>query len=140
MPTVFITGCDRGLGLEFTRQYAAAGCRVHATCLDPAGAKEVHAIEGDVRVVKLDISDHAAIDRLASEITAEPIDILVSNAGIARPHPGFGATEYAQWRRILEVNLIGPMKLAEAFVEHVAASEMKVMALSRAEWAGSGSI
>ena len=128
MPTVLITGCDRGLGLEFARQYAAAGCRVHATCLDPAGAKEVHAIEGDARVVKLDVCDHAAVDRLASEMAGEPIDILVSNAGIARPHPGFGATEYAQGRRVLDVNLIGPMKLAEAFVEHVAASDMKVMA------------
>jgi len=91
MPTVLITGCDRGLGLEFARQYAAAGYRVHATCLDPAGAKEMHAIEGDVRVVKLDVCDHAAIDRLASEMAGEPIDILVSNAGIARPHPGLAS-------------------------------------------------
>jgi NAD(P)-dependent dehydrogenase (short-subunit alcohol dehydrogenase family) len=125
MPTVLITGCDRGLGLEFARQYAAAGFRVHATCRDPAAAG---AIEGEVRLAQLDVSDHAAIGRLAQDLKAEPIDILVNNAGIARPHPEFGATDYAEWRRILEVNLIGPMKLAEAFVEHVAASEMKVMA------------
>jgi NAD(P)-dependent dehydrogenase (short-subunit alcohol dehydrogenase family) len=128
MPTVLITGCDRGLGLEFARQYAAAGCRVHATCLDPATAAATRALDGDVRVAKLDVSDHGAIDRLAAEMAAEPIDILVSNAGIARPHPGFGRTDYAAWRRIQEVNLLGPMKLAEAFVEHVAASDSKVMA------------
>jgi NAD(P)-dependent dehydrogenase (short-subunit alcohol dehydrogenase family) len=128
MPTVLITGCDRGLGLEFARQYAAEGCRVHATCLDPGAATEARAIEGDVRVLGLDVSDHAAIDRLAVQMAQEPIDILVGNAGIARPHPGFGATDYALWRRILEVNLIGSMKLAEAFVEHVAASDRKVMA------------
>ena len=127
MPTVLITGCDTGLGVEFARQYAAEGCRVVATCLDPDSAKAARAIKGDVRVLKLDVSDLAAIDALAGDIT-EPIDILVSNAGLGKHHPGFGDTDYDQWQRILAVNLMGPMRLAEAFVEHVARSSMKVMA------------
>ena len=128
MPSVLITGCDTGLGTEFARQYAAEGYRVFATCLDPGAASAAQAIRGDVRVVKLDVSDRAAIDKLAGELKGEPIDILLSNAGLGKHHPGFGQTDYAEWQRILEVNLIGPMKLAEAFVEHVAASSMKVMA------------
>ncbi|MDQ4059716.1 MAG: SDR family oxidoreductase [Pseudomonadota bacterium] len=127
MPTVLITGCDTGLGREFARQYAADGWRVCATCLDPDSAAETRAIAGDIEVRRLDVMDHGAIEALAVEIT-EPIDLLLSNAGIGRPHPPFGETDYANWRRILEVNLIGPLKLAETFVEHVAASEMKVMA------------
>jgi len=126
--SVLITGCDSGLGVEFARQYAAEGYRVFATCLDPDRSQAAHAIEGDVRVLKLDVSDLAAIDALAEELRNEPIDILLSNAGIGRPHPPFAKTDYAHWHRILDVNLIGPMKLAEAFVEHVAASHMKVMA------------
>jgi NAD(P)-dependent dehydrogenase (short-subunit alcohol dehydrogenase family) len=126
--SVLITGCDSGLGVEFARQYAAEGCRVFATCLDPGASDAVRAIKGNVRVLKLDVSDLAAIDALADELRDEPIDILLSNAGIGRPHPPFGKTDYAHWQRILDVNLIGPMKLAEAFVEHVAASRMKVMA------------
>lgn len=128
MPTVLITGCDSGLGVEFARQYAADGYRVYATCLDPASATATRAIAGDVRVKKLDVSDHGAIQGLADELKAEPVDILLSNAGIARPHPPFGRTDYANWRRILDVNLIGPLKLAESFVEHVARSELKAMA------------
>jgi NAD(P)-dependent dehydrogenase (short-subunit alcohol dehydrogenase family) len=128
MRSVLITGCDTGLGVEFARQYAAEGYRVFATCLDPNTAEAARAIKGDVRVLKLDVSDLAAIDTLAAELRDEPIDILLSNAGIGRPHPLFGKTDYAHWHRILDVNLIGPMKLAEAFVEHVAASQMKVMA------------
>ena len=128
MPTVLITGCDTGLGVEFARQYAAEGYRVIATCLDPGAADATGAIKGDVRVLKLDVSDLAAIDALAGELTNEPIDILLSNAGLGKHHPPFGQTDYRQWHRILDVNLIGPMKLAEAFVEHVAASQMKVMA------------
>lgn len=128
MTSVLITGCDTGLGVEFARQYAADGCRVVATCLDPATAGAAHAIDGDVRVLALDVADLRAIDALADALRGEPIDILVSNAGIGRPHPPFGETDYDLWHRMLDVNLIGPMRLAEAFVEHVAASEMKVMA------------
>jgi NAD(P)-dependent dehydrogenase (short-subunit alcohol dehydrogenase family) len=128
MPSVLITGCDTGLGVEFARQYAADGYQVFATCLEPSTADAARAIKGNVRVLKLDVSDLAAIDTLAGELSNEPIDILLSNAGIGRPHPLFGETDYAHWHRILDVNLIGPMKLAEAFVEHVAASQMKVMA------------
>ena len=128
MPTVLVTGCDTGLGVEFARQYAADGWTVIATCLDPDRARETRAVAGDVRAMKLDVSDLAAIDALAAELRGEPIDILISNAGIGRPHPPFGKTDYALWQRMLAVNLIGPMRLAEAFVDHVAASRMKVMA------------
>jgi len=128
MPSVLITGCDTGLGPEFARQYAAEGYRVFATCLDPDSARAVRAIDGDVRVLKLDVADRAAIEALAKTLEGESIDILLSNAGLGKHHPRFGATDYAMWERILDVNLIGPMKLAEAFVEHVAGSSMKVMA------------
>jgi NAD(P)-dependent dehydrogenase (short-subunit alcohol dehydrogenase family) len=128
MPTVLVTGCDTGLGVEFVRQYAAAGCTVIATCLDPDRAAQTQTVAGDVRMARLDVADGAAIDALADELRGEPIDILVSNAGIGRPHPPFGKTDYALWHRMLDVNLIGPMRLAEAFVDHVAASRMKVMA------------
>jgi NAD(P)-dependent dehydrogenase (short-subunit alcohol dehydrogenase family) len=127
MATILITGCDTGLGLEFARQYAAAGDRVLATCLDPETAAEARAIPGDIAVLKLDVTDHAAIEALADKLSAEPIDILLNNAGIGRPHPPFGETDFVNWRRILETNLIGPMKMAESFVEHVAASELKQM-------------
>ncbi len=128
LTTVLITGCDTGLGVEFARQYAAAGCRVLATCLDPDSAGETQTIKGDIAVERLDMSDHAAIEALAERLDGEAIDILLSNAGIGRPHPPFGETDYALWRRILEVNLIGPMKLAESFVGHVARSDRKMMA------------
>jgi len=128
MATILVTGCDTGLGVEFARQYAAEGHRVIATCLDPASARETAAIRGKIEVVGLDVTDHDAIARLAARLAGEPIDILLNNAGIARPHPPFGATDYPFWRRILETNLIGPMKMAESFVEHVARSELKMMA------------
>ncbi|MBX3540101.1 MAG: SDR family oxidoreductase [Chelatococcus sp.] len=128
MATIVITGCDTGLGVEFARQYVAEGHRVHATCLDPHSADETRAIAGDITVSKLDVTDHAAIEAFAESLGGASVDILLNNAGIGRPHPPFGQTDYPNWRRILETNLIGPMKLAECLVENVAASELKTMA------------
>ena len=128
MATILITGCDRGLGAEFARQYAAEGHRVIATCLDPSTAHDAANVRGDVELVKLDVTDHAAIDDLSRRLAADAIDILLNNAGISRPHPPFGSTDYAMWARIVETNLIGPMKMAESFVEQIARSELKMMA------------
>jgi NAD(P)-dependent dehydrogenase (short-subunit alcohol dehydrogenase family) len=128
MATILITGCDKGLGVEFARQYASDGHRVIATCLDPVEAREVAAINGNIEAVKLDVTDHAAIEALSQRLKNDTIDIFLNNAGIARPHPPFGETDYAQWQRILAINLIGPMKMAESFVEHVGRSELKMMA------------
>lgn len=126
MPTVFITGCDTGLGVEFARQYAAAGWRVIATCLDPDGAAATRAIAGDIRVLKLDVTDHDAIAALARRLD-EPIDVLVSNAGLGHPHQAFGETDFAHWRRVHEINLMGPMRIAECFIDHVARSDLKML-------------
>jgi NAD(P)-dependent dehydrogenase (short-subunit alcohol dehydrogenase family) len=126
--TILITGCDTGLGVEFARQYAADGHRVIATCMDPSSAEEAKGISGNIELVKLDVTDHAAIEALSKRLAGDAVDILLNNAGIARPHPPFGQTNYADWRRILEVNLIGPMKMAESFVEQVARSDLKIMA------------
>jgi len=128
MATIVITGCDTGLGVEFARQYAAEGHKVYATCLSPETALETRAIAGDVEVQKLDMTDHAGIAAFAASLGGRPVDILLNNAGIGRPHPPFGETDYANWRRILETNLLGPMKLTETLVENVAASELKMMA------------
>jgi len=132
MPTVLVTGASRGLGLEFARQYAADGWRVMAAARDPAGSDALAALAktGDVRLHALDVADHAAIDALARALAGESIDVLINNAGLmggegsasdgARGQ-AFGRTDYAEWERVLRVNVLGPMKVAEAFVEHVAA-------------------
>ncbi len=140
MPVLLITGASRGLGLELTRQYAAEGARVLATCRDPAGSPELAALAARypalIRVEALDVTDHGAVDALAAKLRGQPIDILVNNAGDIGPRDPdrsrlheqhFGTINYAEWRRVLEVNTLAPAKVAEAFVEHVAASGSKQM-------------
>lgn len=144
MPTVLVTGSNRGLGLEFVRQYAAAGWDVIACARRPERAADLAALalahEGRVQVEALDVTDHASIDAAARRLEGRAIDVLLcsagtmgrgSTAGTGFPGSRFGEIDYADWEEIFRVNVTGPMKVIEAFVEHVARSAgRKVVALS----------
>jgi len=140
MPTILITGANRGLGLEFTRQYAADGWKVVACCRNPEEADELAALadesadeNSDVVIEKLDVNDFAAIDALAEKYTGTAIDVLLNNAGIIGRFPiaenierqHFGSMEYDIWEEVIRTNTFAPVKMAEAFLENVAASDQK---------------
>ena len=129
-PTVFITGSNRGIGLELARQYAAAGWNVLATCRNPANASELKTIAGDndrVAVETLDVTKQDQIDALANKYQDQPIDVLLNNAAIlgAVPDQAFGSLDLDVLRQVQDVNVLGPLAIAEAFVDHVAASKQK---------------
>jgi NAD(P)-dependent dehydrogenase (short-subunit alcohol dehydrogenase family) len=149
MPTALITGSNRGIGLALAQRYAADGWRVLATCRDPdrAGAlRDVAAAGEAVSVHRLDVTRHAEIGDLAAALAGTAIDVLFNNAGVMGPRGGqdFGAIDHAAWLDVLEVNLLGPVRMAEAFVDHVAASDLRTIAVvsstlgSIAESAGGG--
>jgi NAD(P)-dependent dehydrogenase (short-subunit alcohol dehydrogenase family) len=138
MPTILITGANRGLGLEFARQYAADGWQVHACTRHPEAAPELAALAAAsgsrFAVHALDVAEHAAIEALAQQTAGAPIDVLLNNAGTMGRHSfaekgmtiqRFGESDYADWVEIMRINVFAPMKMAEAFVEHVAASAQK---------------
>ena len=127
MPTVLMTGANRGLGLEFARSYATDGWRVHACCRHPEKAKALKAVEGDLVVHKLDITDGLRVAGLARELADDAIDVLLNNAGVYGPRSGFGETDFDDWLDVLKINTIAPLRMAERFVEHVARSERKLI-------------
>ena len=117
MPTLLITGANRGLGLEFCRQYAAEGWQVLACCRNPETATEL-ANMPNVRVFSLDVADFAQIDKLAAQLQDTAIDVLINNAGIygdSDKHR-FGQLDYAAWMQTLTINTQAPVKMAEAFL------------------------
>jgi NAD(P)-dependent dehydrogenase (short-subunit alcohol dehydrogenase family) len=139
MPTVLITGSNRGIGLELARQYAAKGWRVIATCRKPDAATELKALAAAspaVTIEALDVSDFAAIDALAAKYAGTPIDVLMNNAGITGgPLPQFfGRMQWPVFEEVLRVNTIAPLKMAEAFIRHVEASgQKKIVSVSSSE-------
>lgn len=131
-PTVLVTGANRGIGLEFVRQYAARGWRVIATCRDPAAALELAdlAAASDLVVVeKLDVLDHPGIDRLAAKYEGAAVDILLNNAGISggAENQTFGRLNYDVFPDVMAVNVMGAMKMCEAFLPHVERSGFRRM-------------
>ncbi len=131
--TVLITGANRGLGLEFCRQYAEAGWRVIATCRLPAAATELAALAEeypDIQIESLDVSDFAQIDALAEKLADETIDVLLNNAGVYgdSQEKGFGQLDYKAWVSTLTINTMAPVKMAEAFLLHLEAGENKLIA------------
>ncbi len=140
MPTILITGANRGLGLEFVRQYVVDDWRVHACCRVPDKADELHVVQGEasdgrVMVHTLDVIDTAQIRELSGLLEGEPIDVLLNNAGVLAARgdewadSGFGEIDYNEWENAFAVNTVAPMRMAEAFVEHVARSERKLIVL-----------
>jgi len=137
--TVLVTGANRGIGLEFAKQYAAKGYKVIATARKPSEATELLALakaDKDVSVEALDVTDNAAIDALAAKYKGQPIDILVNNAGItgSPEKQRFGSIDYSSFEAVMNTNVRGPLKLTEAFTEHLAASKQKkVMVVTSSE-------
>ena len=135
-PTALITGCSRGIGLEFARQYAAKGWQVIATCRTPESAFELTAAVANfpgMTIEALDVTQHEMIDALAEKYRDTPIDVLINNAGISGgyEHQVFGGIRYDHFSDVFATNFMAPLKMAEAFIEHVAAStQKKIMNIS----------
>ncbi len=124
-PRVLITGCDTGIGREFALQYLAADWSVIATFhdLENAGSDT-----SGFKNYALDVTRPEQFERLKSAIGDEPIDLLISNAGIGLDTGKLGTLDFDYVRKMYEVNTIGPLRLVETFAENVAASSQRRIA------------
>ena len=116
MPSVLITGANRGIGLELARQYAADGWDVIATARDPDRAAELNAL--DVRVEPLDMADLNAVVAFPERVSG--LDLLVANAGTNDPMNAASLDEAKRWARMMVVNAIGPFMLAKGLLPRIA--------------------
>jgi NAD(P)-dependent dehydrogenase (short-subunit alcohol dehydrogenase family) len=138
MPTVLVTGANRGLGFEFAKQYAVDKWNVIACCRTSDKADKLQVLaqtNPDVRIEKLDIADDSSIAALADKLKGTPIDLLINNAGIYSgagqrmtaesrdKSQGFGSLDSAAWMKALRVNAVAPIMVAQGFRKNLASGK-----------------
>lgn len=128
--TVLITGSNRGIGFGFASLYAQEGWNVIATARKPESAEELKALAEafpNVVIEQLDVTDEVGIDALAARYAGQPIDVLINNAAILGDLPGqkVGGLDHDLFAQVMDVNVYGPLRVSQAFTEHVAASDQK---------------
>ena len=132
MPTLLITGANRGIGLELTKQYLEQGWDVHACCRKPKKAKELTRLaekNKKLSIHKLNVVKEKQIGKLKKALKNKPVDMLINNAGVhALGASQFGQTEDEAWEEAVAVNLLAPMKMMEHFKENIAISDKKIIA------------
>ncbi|HJO90527.1 MAG TPA: SDR family oxidoreductase [Anaerolineales bacterium] len=140
---VLITGANRGIGLEFVRQFAARGERVFATCRQPAEAIELQDLKAQnpdlVSITALDVTNPSSIVDSYNTISTqtETLDLLINNAGINIDDGSFGALDLDTMQSILTVNSIAPMLVTQQYLDLVkAGSKPKIINVS----SGNGSL
>ena len=124
-PTVLVTGANRGLGLEWARQFSAAGARVIGTARRPDAAVELKAL--GVRVEQLDVTDPESVAGLAARLGDQPIDILINNAGIGDRVVSLEQVDPAAVEEIYRVNCVGPMRVTQALLPSLRKGKRKLI-------------
>ena len=122
--TFFITGCNRGLGLEFVRQLLRRGDRVIATCRDIATSSDLTELtlanSGRLSLVEMDVADEASMREGVDLLNGEPIDVFINNAGIYGPRDAnFGGVNGAAMADVLYTNAVAPMLLTQLLIDNV---------------------
>jgi NAD(P)-dependent dehydrogenase (short-subunit alcohol dehydrogenase family) len=131
MPTVLITGANRGIGLEFARQYSQDGWNVIATARQSSA--ELEALH--IRVEPLELTDFDSVVSFGKRVGG-PLDLLIANAGTMEPTEARTADDGRAWADMLVTNTIAPYLLAKSVVAHIEGAKGKMVALT----SGMGSI
>ena len=132
MPVVLVTGANRGIGLEFARQYLVDGWRVIATVRDPKRADALRSLPGKAEIHALDVTDLAATARLGEKLRQDAIDVVIANAGVTGPRDmAVREIDAAAWGEVFRVNTMAPLALAGAFAEALGrGGQKKAVAIS----------
>ena len=139
MPTVMVTGANRGIGYEHVAQYAQKKWNVIACARQPEKAIELLQLQdkygANFIIEELEVTNHKQVDDLSQKHSNTTIDILINNAGTGGPEGMPGAMDYQKidnmdyqiWRDILEVNLLAPFKVATSFHKQISISDKKTL-------------
>jgi NAD(P)-dependent dehydrogenase (short-subunit alcohol dehydrogenase family) len=123
MPTYFVTGASRGLGIEFVRQLGARGDTVLAAV---RGRASDEALAGmGARVVPMDVSDSGSIEAAAKELGGQAVDVLINNAGVNAEAKRLVDLEVGELEDVFRINAIAPLLVAKGLLPCLKAGTQK---------------
>jgi NAD(P)-dependent dehydrogenase (short-subunit alcohol dehydrogenase family) len=130
--TVLITGANKGIGLEFVKQFSSKGYKVIATCRRSTKAKELRALQGNILIRELDITAENQLQDLKDSLSGVPIDILILNAGVVGQRDiALGNLDIDDFVDTLKTNVIYTLKVLDSFFNNLLlGSDKKVVAIS----------
>ena len=123
MSRVLITGANRGIGLELTKQLLEAGEFVFAGCRNPERAIELQNLvaeyEGQAVIVQLDVTSDDSVMAAKTAVSAQTnqIDLLINNAGVLVPNETIDNFDLVQMERTYQVNVFGAMRVVTQFAD-----------------------
>lgn len=130
---VFITGANRGIGLELTRQYLAAGEKVFASARDPSIeglSRLTERYPDNLKIVMLDVTDESNIQTVAGSLEGTSIDLLINNAGLFHSkHEDFSSLNPDTWIEEFRVNSIAPFLVTRALKSNLANANSSVVGM-----------
>ena len=109
--TILITGANRGIGLEFVRQYAAIGCKVIACCRKSAPLDALRALDVAVEIEQLDVTDVISIVSLGNRLSGRAIDLVINNAAVRGRIGGLADIDPDDFLATMKVNVLAPLLL-----------------------------
>lgn len=108
MSTALVIGASRGIGLEFARQYAAAGWRVIATARDEAGLERIKQL--GCETLRLDVAEPASVSALAWALDGEELDLAIYVAGMMQRDGASSPPTQPDFDRLMRTNVLGAMQ------------------------------
>ena len=127
--TILITGANRGIGLEFVRQYAEIGCKIIACCRNSLSIDAVQALDVAVEIEPLDVADSASIESLGDRLSGRAIDLVINNAAVRGHIGGLVDIDADDFLATMQVNVLSPLLLTRALLPALSSGRGRTVAM-----------
>ena len=127
--TILITGANRGIGLEFVRQYAAIGCKIIACCRNSSSIDAVQALDVAVEIELLDVANSTSIESLGNRLSGRAIDLVINNAAVRGHIGGLADIDPDDFLATMKVNVLAPLLLTRALLPALSSGRGRTVAM-----------